>query len=434
MSVLPRHLAAMLLPALFAAAAAHASGFALKEQSATYQGASFAGATARADDPATLFFNPAGITRLAGYQISLSTAAIMPTAQMTSGSATRNAFLGGTAINGSLTSDAAVNAIIGSVYATGHVSQDVAIGLSITAPYGLATKYGTNSIARYQALTSVLRTTDIAPAIAWQVLPTLSIGAAIHAEYAEATLSNAADFGAFLGLPGAADGIGTIKGHDTAYAWQIGLLWEPMPGTRIGADYHSAAFHKLQGNITYSGVPAPLRPLFVSGTAATAKLVTPDLFSVGVAQDFGRWTLLADASLTRWSHFNQLTAYYGTSRSLTQESWRDTFGMSAGADYRITDEVTLRGGLAYDQSPVPNSTRTPRVPDNDRFWMSVGASWAPTPRLSLSAAYTHIFVADGTVALADTGGPTSPSFGRGNLNAAYSNSIDIVSLQATLKF
>ncbi len=433
MSGLPRHLAVLVVPALFAGAAVHAAGFALKEQSATYQGAAFAGATARADDPSTLFYNPAGIAKLDGYQISLDMAAIMPSAEMTSGSATRNPFLGGSAITGTTAGNAAGSAIIGSLYATGRIAPDWALGLSITAPYGLGTKYPTNSIARYQALTSVLRTTDFAPAIAWQVLPKLSIGAAMHIEYAEAKLSNAVDFGALIGFPGAADGIGTIKGNDTAVAWQVGALWEPAQGTRIGLDYHSAAYHKLAGTITFTGVPVPLSTLFVNNSA-TAKLVTPDYATLGLAQDYGQWTFLADASFTRWSHFNQLLAYYGTSRSLTVENWRDTFGLSLGADYRLNDQWTLRGGIAYDQSPVPDANRTPRVPDGDRYWLSVGATWKPTPKLALSAAYTHIFVKDGGIALTDTGTPTSSSFGRGNVNAQYSSSIDILALQATLKF
>lgn len=424
------------LAAAFAlsAGAAQAAGYAIKEQSATYQGAAFAGATARADDPATLFFNPAGITRLPGYQVSLSGTYIAPSVQQTSGSANRNPFLGGSAVSGGLADNAAQSAFVGSVYATGRIAPDWSLGLAVTAPYGLTTKYATTSLTRYQALTSYLRTTNVSPSIAWQATPTLSLGASLQLEFADAKLSNAVDFGAFLGLPGRADGIATLKGNDNAVTWQVGALWEPMPGTRFGAQYHAPAFHRLQGSVNFQSVPAVLAAAFPASTAAAAKLVTPDTASFGVAHEVGRWTLLADLSVTFWSRFNQLLAEYGTSRSFTAENWRDTGTLSLGADYRATDELTLRGGIAYDQSPVPNSTRTPRIPDADRYWISFGASYKPMPRMELSAAYTHIFVAKTKVALSDTGGASSSSFGRSNLTSAYSSSIDLFSVQATLRF
>lgn len=433
---------------LGASGAAHAAGFALKEQSAEAQGASYAGAAARADDPSTLFFNPAGITKLPGYQVSTSLSGIIPNGTLASGSATAASYLGplaGRSYGGITGTNSGVNAAVPSFYATAQVADDWHVGLSVTSPFGLATKYPTNSIARYYALTTQLKTVNIAPAVAWQALPNLSVGAALNVEYADAHLSQAIDFGG-LGfaashgalarygfLPGSMDGIGTVKGNDTSVGFQLGLLYEPMPGTRVGLAYRSAMWHQLSGSIEYQGVPTLLSGA-VHNQSITAKLPEPQSGSLSVAQDWNKFTFLADVTVTGWSVFKSLQTYGGpTLLQSTDENFRNTIAVGLGADYRLNDQVTLRGGVMYDQTPVRNASRTPRIADNDRYWLSIGATYRPIPNLALSTAYSHLFANNASVNLYDAG-PGTPNFGKGNLNASYNLSVDIVSVQAAYKF
>lgn len=91
----------------------------------------------------------------------------------------------------------------------------------------------------------------------------------------------------------------------------------------------------------------------------------------------------------------------GRAPSVTQERWRDSWSVSLGAEYRVTEALAVRTGIAWDQTPVPGATRTPRIPDSDRYWLSVGATWQPTRNLTLAAAYTHILADQGRVRLRD---------------------------------
>lgn len=417
-------LAGIALGAVAAAGTAQASGFALLEQSATYQGASFAGAAARADDPSTLFFNPAGMTQLPGYQFSINGSLIAPQAILNSGSATT---LAGTPAVGTTGSNAAATVLLPSFFATAQVAPDWHVGLAVTSPFGLATKYNTDSIARYNALTTSLTTYNFAPSVAWQALPTLSVAAGLRVEVADAHLSQAVDFGTIgysRGIrgyyPGFHDGISSLKGSDTAVGWQVGLLWQPLPGTRVGLDYRSAIFHDLSGSVTFQNA-GPLAPVFAGGSA-TAKLVTPDTYSLSLAQDVGQVTMLAGVDFTEWSHFKTLQVNYTGPALATQENWTNSAMISAGADWRLNDTLTLRSGAAVDLTPVLNAYRTPRIPDGTRYWLSVGATWRPRPGLALSAAYSHLFVDSTKVAL--------PS-----LDANYNNNqINILSAEATLSF
>ena len=422
--------------------AAFAAGFELKEQSAVEQGAAYAGAGAVADDPSSMFYNPASITQLPGVQVSAGIAGIMPNGTLTSGHATTGALLGNTPYTGVTGTNSGVDAALPNLYITGQITDQLFAGLAVTSPFGLATKYPTNSIARYYALTTDLRTVNIGPVLAYKIMPQLSVAAGVNIETATAHLSNSVDFGSIgalhgLGpyglLPGTADGIATLKGNDTAVGWNVGAQYEPMPGTRLGLSYRSAMFHQLTGSVIYSGVPAPLAASF-QNASASAKLPEPASASFDVAQTFGNWTALGSLTYTGWSVFQSLQVYSGPNLvTATTEKFKDTLAVSLGADYRVNDQWTLRGGTMYDPTPVQNAYRTPRIADNDRIWLSIGATYHPTPNWGLSAAYSHIFANNSTVNLADAG-PGTVNFLKGNLVASYNLSIDIVSVQATYKF
>ncbi|WP_165943210.1 OmpP1/FadL family transporter [Roseicella aquatilis] len=425
-------------------APAWATGFELREQSAVGQGASFAGAAARDDDPSMIFFNPAAMASLPGLQGAVVGSGIFPVIEATSGSATRNALVGGSPIAGSLGGDIGLDAFVPALYSTAQVAPDWHLGISVTSPFGLVTKSADDSISRYHGLTSSLKTINVAPTVSWQALPNLSFGAALNIEYATARLSNAVDFGAIGAaqripgfLPGARDGRATVTGNDTAVGFQLGAQWEPRAGTRLGLSFRSAVWHTLQGEAQFQGVPVPLSfsPAFANAIGQ-AKLVTPETVTLGLRQRIDdRWTLLGGLQWTNWSRFRELTVTFenGRAPSVTEERWRDTVFLSIGGEYRWSEALTLRGGVAWDQTPVRDAFRTPRIPDNDRTWLSVGASYQISRSITLSGGYTHIFAADASVNLDDPG-PGGSNLFRGNLASTYQGSVDIVTAQLRFAF
>jgi long-chain fatty acid transport protein len=423
------------------AGSAAASGYALREQSALGQGASFAGVTARGDDPSMLFFNPASMAWLPGLQTTITGGGIFPQVEADRASGRRATALGGTAIGGSFGGDIASDAFLPASYVTLALGQQWHVGLGITSPYGLVTKYDADFVGRYHGLTSSLRTINITPTVAWRPSETFAIGAGLQIQYADARLSSATDYASVLATrgirvtPGSLDGRTTISGDDTAIGWQIGAQWRPLPGTSLGLSFRSAIFHELEGDARFEGVPTALRGTF-RDSGGRARLTTPESLSFGVSQAIGdRFTLLAGAEWTNWSRFRNLTVQFdnGLPNNVTEQRWRDSVFLSIGGEYRATDAVTLRAGFAWDQSPVRDENRTPRIPDANRYWFSAGISWAVTPSVTVSAAYTHIIGDTADIQLA-SGGPTSPDFLRGNLNASYSASVDIISAQLRFAF
>jgi long-chain fatty acid transport protein len=115
--------------------------------------------------------------------------------------------------------------------------------------------------------------------------------------------------------------------------------------------------------------------------------------------------------------------------SVTPERWEDTWRYALGATYQLTEQFKLRGGVAYDETNVPDSTRTARLPDSDRTWLALGAQWSPGGSFVVDVGYAHLFVDDAALNQ-DDGNATA----RGFLLGEQQSSIDIVSAQLSYKF
>jgi len=107
---------------------------------------------------------------------------------------------------------------------------------------------------------------------------------------------------------------------------------------------------------------------------------------------------MADASWTRWERFEELAiiASDPTSKlnSTKKENWENSMRYGLGLTYAHNERWTFRGGIAYDESPIPDDFRTARIPGEDRKWVAIGASYKYSDRAIIDAGYTHIFVSN----------------------------------------
>lgn len=425
------------------AGTALASGFALIEQNADGLGNAYAGAAARAEDASTVYFNPAGLTRIRGRQIVVSGHLIRPSVKFSDGGSKT---AGGTPLTGNDGGDAGGVMLVPNVYYAADLGKGLKFGLGINSPFGLSTDYDSGWKGRYFALDSELLTVNINPALAYRVNDAFSVGAGIDLQYAKAKLSNAVDFGTIcvgvlgpatcgsLGLtPQNADGKAEVSGDDWAVGYNFGLLFAPSAVTRVGLAYRSKISHELTGDIRFSkpaSLPAALAgsPVF-SDAGAKASLTLPESLSLSAYHELNRkWAVMADITRTRWSRFNELRVRFdnGAPDSVTEENWKDTNRYALGVNYRFDETWLFRAGLAYDESPVPDASRTPRIPDGDRTWVTVGAGYRMAGGGMLNAGYAHLFVKD--VSLRETS-----SLGT-TLAGSYDNQVDILSLQYTRSF
>lgn len=427
---------------------AGAATFALAEQSASGAGNAFAGAAAVAEDASTIFFNPAGLTRIKGSQFIVAGHAINIDASYSSQSAISAV---GTPLTGGNGGNPGGTVFVPNLYYSTEINPALVFGVGVNVPFGLMTDYDPNWIGRYQALKSDVKTININPTLAWKVNEAVSLGAGIDAQYIRAELSNAIDFGSICFgsfgalapavcapggfFPQAKDGSVKVEGHDWSYGFNLGALFQVSPETRIGVAYRSKISHELSGgNASFSkpaGLPGPIAasPTFTD-SGAKASITLPESFSLSVFSQINpQWAVLGDVTWTRWSRFKELRIRFdnGAPDSVTPEEWDDSYRVSLGASYQLNNAWKLRGGVAYDRTPVKDEFRTPRIPDNDRTWVAVGANYRLATADSLDFAYSHGFLKDASLNKAE------PPVG-GTLVGKYDTKVDVLSVQYTHSF
>lgn len=438
-------------------APAHAAFFQLAENNASGLGNAYAGGAAIADDASTVWYNPAGMTRLSGQQFVAAGHFIQPSTEFDKDSANVHAAAGGGAINGGEGGDAGESAIVPNLYYTRQFSSQLFFGLGINAPFGLATDYEDDWVGRYHALRSEITSVNINPAVAFKVNEAVSLGAGVSVQYIEANLTQAVDFGTACLLaqalgqvaagtctalslqPQQDDGHADITADDTSLGYNLGVLWNITDATRLGLAYRSQIKHEVKGDADFD-TPNAGAATFASGaglvdTDASANVTLPATLSLSVFHQINpQWAVMGDVTQTRWSSLPELRIEFGSSASdsVVTLDLENAYRYAVGATFAPGGAWTYRAGVARDETPTPNaSVRTARLPDADRTWIALGAGFQPSPSLVFDFGFVHIKADDAEI---DKSLSDAENAARGSLVGTYEASVNILSAQANWKF
>ena len=355
---------------------AWAGAFGLREQGAAGQGMSFAGVAAGSGGLSSMYWNPATVTMNPGFQTYNSVSVIDLDGKITPLPGTSP--LLGNLPSGGIGETAAVP----SSYTSYQLNESWWVGLSGNAPYGLVTKPNFGWTGQIYARTSRIYTVNFNPILGWKVNDWLSLGVGPTIEYFTVKLKRATSpFSPFA--PSA-----ELRGDDVGFGVTAGATITPFAGTTIGIGYRSTIEHDLQGRITTP----------TANTQIKSKLNTPELLTVGITQvitpDF---RLNAGYEFTNWSRlgFVSQTALSGPASGFTVNAlplrYKDGHFVSFGGEYDWSPQWTFRAGGAYEWSPITDSVRSPTIPDANRIWASLGATYRWTDKISIDLAYSHIF-------------------------------------------
>lgn len=378
-------------------AGAHAAGFYIQEQSVKGLGYAFAGSVTSIDDASTIYFNPAGMTKLDRAQVNAGVHLLLPNADLDNNGSTfdfNGAAPGGVAaISGGDGGNPYGPSPVPNLYGVMPIIEDTLwAGIGVSAPFGLASKYDAGWFGRFDSTKTELKVINIAPTVAVKATDWLSVGAGIDIQYADAELKQAAS-------NVISEGESTLKGKDWTVGYNIGLTVKPIESTEIGAHYRSGITHELDGSIKLTGITTGFG-LANFDIGGTADLDLPDMATFGIAHQLTpQLRLMGQATWFGWSNFEDITATdeNGTERSSVPQNYQNTWAFAIGAEYDLNDMWTVRGGYQYDETPTTDEFRTSRTPDGDRNWFSLGATYHLNENIDLDLAATYIDVAEGTI-------------------------------------
>jgi long-chain fatty acid transport protein len=338
---------------------AQAGAFQLNERSAAALGASLSGSVSAASEVTFATFNPAALTTVETFEIGGNISLVSPISN-------------GTVQDGPFAGQGLDADLLGVVpsFAVGYrVTKDLVLGFSTYAPFGLATAYPKFSAVQADGRDSRLTTISFSPSVSYDVLDNLTFGASFDVLYVDARLTSAAV---------------DLDGDDIGYAFSAGLLFEPVEGTQIGAAYHHGYDLNIKTN-AFGGLPG------------LAEASLPNWAHIGVTQSVtDNLRVMAEGRWINWSKFDSIDITTpalapGPFGSVNDaQNYKDAFFFAVGAEYDVNERFTVRSGVAWDETPTSDRFRTVRVPDEDRIWLSAGASYNMTDSMSIDFAYSYL--------------------------------------------
>ena len=393
----------------------HAGSFSLREQDTVAQGTSFAGSAAGAGGISSMYWNPAVITQSPGLNTQSNFSGIFPNAKIT----TTGGFGAGAPFNLGSPGDVGQAALLPSSAASYQLTDKIFLGITSNTPFGLTTKTPFGSASQTYGTSSKIFSMNVTPTVAYRFNDFISVGAGLQIQYFRTVLKTA------TGLSVLSPNV-ILKGNDTTVGYTLGVTLTPFAGTNIGIGYRSGHDNTLEGSFATP----------VSAVKIKADANLPGILSVGLTQDINaQWQAMAGFEWTNWGRFSRFPVsnaatgaplIVGANPLVLAFDYKDSYYMSLGAAYKYNPEWTFRGGIAYEVSPITDTTRATRLPDTDRFWASLGASYKFNDKLTFDVSYSHAFGMGGKKINIAAGNPVfgAPVTYFGKVDA----SLDIVSV------
>ena len=417
--VMWKHLAVVATAAAAAltANAARAGGFALQEQADGLPGAAYVGMGAAAQDASTAFYNPAGMTALKRAELETGARYLGLSSSFQNDKPLPQT--GGTG------GDAGMKLAAGSLFYVRPLSETLWAGIALTSPFDVGVSYEPTWAGRYFNTKDHLTTYNVNPSIAYKVSNWLSVGGGIDFQYAtlgyETALNNVLD--------GRPDGHSKLDLDDFAIGYNIGALFEPRNGTRIGVTYRSRMQYNFSGSAQLTNVGPTLQALSFAGDHAALKQTLPDSASLSFYQQLtSQAAVLGDVGWEHWSLLKNSTLYFsGGGVDSIVRNWHDTVRVGLGFQYSLLDNLRVRVGAAFDSSPTGTATRQPDLPIDRQIRAGFGAEYDVTSDVTAGFSYEYVDLGRNDINIQQS--PLT-----GTLVGHYDEYAHVVGVNARLKF
>ncbi|OOF81614.1 outer membrane protein transport protein [Rodentibacter caecimuris] len=386
--------------ALITAGGANAAAFQLAEISTSGLGRAYAGEAAIADNASVVATNPALMTLFKRPEISFGgvyvDAKVNLKGEFTSDSPQVSRLLANKNAN---QNKVVPSAFVPNAYFVYPINEKFSVGGGMNVPFGLKTEFDSDYSAGIFGGKTDLTAINLNLSGAYRISEGLSFGLGINALYTKAKLERTAGVGADLinarvsaqaGRPvkvlDSSDVVTRLQDNEWGFGWNAGLVYEFNERNRLGVAYHSPITVNYKDNTAFN------RTLNRTDTAEL-DLDLPAYWEIsGYHKVTDKFAFHYSYKYTDWKRFKELKATYnsdGTTALQKDEYFRGNSRIALGVSYEATDKLTLRSGIAYDETAA-DSYHSASIPDTDRTWYSLGATYKVTPDLSIDLAYAHL--------------------------------------------
>ncbi|MEZ2602607.1 long-chain fatty acid transporter FadL [Kluyvera intermedia] len=403
---------------------AWSAGFQLNEFSSSGLGRAYSGEGAIADDAGNASRNPALIMMFDRPTFSAGAVYIDPDVNISGKSP-----LSGNSTNAD---NIAPTAWVPNAHFVAPINDQFGWGASVTSNYGLATEFNNSYAAGMYGGKTDLQTVNLNLSGAYRLSSNWSFGLGFDAVYAKAKIERYAGeasalvppgYGSAVGITGPDSQIAHLKGDEWGYGWNAGILYELDKNNRWGLTYRSEVKidfdgdykssitnlgNQLLGSAGISGLPVGTGGATVPGSLT---LNLPEMWEIsGYNKVDPQWAIHYSIAYTSWSQFQELKATGSNGQQLfyKEEGFKDAYRIALGTTYYHDKNWTFRTGIAFDDSPVPADNRSISIPDQDRFWLSAGTTYAfnEDASIDVGASYMHgqnVAIQEGNYTFKSTG-------------------------------
>lgn len=454
------------ITAIITSGLSHAGSFSLyTEGTAAAIGNYAAGIAAEAANASTGWYNPAGLALIRQQQLVVGAVGVFPNSELTGTSTYLTPPLRPYVqtfddINGGK------NAAVPSLHYARPVGEHTTVGFSVISPFGLSTDWGVGGPVRYSATKSKLSTINVSPEMGSQLSEHFSLGAGLDLQYATVTFNRVLGSPAYVSALSPLlrfapatyfDSTSTNKAESFAVGFHAGVMVMLNENhTRLGLNYQSKMNHRFHGKSELHGLLAsPGLNILLPGSILAANpnatytlnslssetIELPDIVTLSGYHDVNdRFAVLGSVIYTGWNSFkaiqlNNVAAYVfpvGQTpvNSSSEQNYRNTWRISAGANYKVNPKWMMRVGAGFDQTPTNDTDRDVRIADSNRVAVAIGTHYQMRPNVTVDVGYSHLFSAfngqhrDVVINKTDPIGTSAY-----NVNARAQGSADLIGLQ-----
>lgn len=388
-----------------------ADSFATQARSVSRLGNAFAGSGAFAEDASIGYDNPAGLTDLKVNHFVISTVYNRFRPTLFNSIATDDL---GNAVTGDSSSRAYNKYLVPGLHAAWIFTDKISFSLNVNEPYAINSRNNQLSMARFMSTLTKINTVNISPAIGYKYTDLWSFGFGYDAMFTKIKFRSNRN----NGILGRVDNEGDAWTH----GFHVGVMAHLSDYTTLGFTYHSGFSVNISGDTYQENFNSAY-----SNFETTIKL--PERLNYSVYHKYSdRWSALGTFEWSHWSKFKTLILTYNTGAQDKENHFpRNSWRLSFGSNYTISDEWILKSGFAFSKSSVRDAFRTARAPDSDHFWISFGLKYTYLKRLSVDIAYSRLIFKKSDIAeriVTD----------QRTLFGNYKNSADLVGVQLVWNF